>query len=574
MARSLPARPSLSSLHKQAKQLLKRFRAHDPDAQRKVRDLHPRAETFSSLRDAQLVVAREYGSPSWRVLTQRVELALFVNLPLAQQTDRFLDLACVQYNGVDRVERYRRGQQLLEQTPGIADVNLFTAVVAGKLTLASDLLRAKPALAQQPGGPRDWPPILYLTYSRISIDDAQVPVSMLRLLLEYGADPNSHTILWENRFTALTGAMGEGEAGVQHQPAHQCAEALVRVLLEAGARPDEVQGLYNTHFTDDDRWLSLLIEHGLNAGHRLNGETGAGGQTIFDYQLCAAVGRGYGQRVELLLAHGADANAIDGYNGRSAHTNARLYGHEEIAARLLAAGAVPEDLAIPDRVRLAVAADDRAAIDELVAQHPDLKTDASLFQDAAAAGPPELLERLIDLGFDIDGRTGDGRTALHRLASSGELRKVRLLVERGARLDLRDAFHRGTPIGFAHHCDRFEVRDYLMARCSDVFELACAAMAPRLAAVLSDHPTLARARVQETGNTPLHVLGAWSASPVEGADAGRVLNLLLQRGADINAANDNGETPLDTCLKRDDDELAALLLARGARRGDTAGSSG
>ena len=72
-------------------------------------------------------------------------------------------------------------------------------------------------------------------------------IAIAERLLAAGADANSVTLLSDTyRFTALTGAMGEGEAGTYHQPPHQHADALVALLLKHGAHPNDGQGLYNT----------------------------------------------------------------------------------------------------------------------------------------------------------------------------------------------------------------------------------------------------------------------------------------------------------------------------------------
>ena len=67
--RSLPAVPSLEQQKKQARELLNAARAGDAEALQRVRSHHPRAAAVDplalSLADAQLVLAREYGFPSW-----------------------------------------------------------------------------------------------------------------------------------------------------------------------------------------------------------------------------------------------------------------------------------------------------------------------------------------------------------------------------------------------------------------------------------------------------------------------------------------------------------------------------
>lgn len=78
MSHPLPARPSLSLLKNQAKALRKSFSSNQPDARLRVQTYHP---SFSnvvpddlSLRDAQLVVAREYGFENWSDLKHKVEV--------------------------------------------------------------------------------------------------------------------------------------------------------------------------------------------------------------------------------------------------------------------------------------------------------------------------------------------------------------------------------------------------------------------------------------------------------------------------------------------------------------------
>ena len=72
----LPARPSLEQLRKQAKHLLREFRAGDASASTRVRAVLPRVIDGASalaLADAQFVLAREYGFQSWAALVHHVE---------------------------------------------------------------------------------------------------------------------------------------------------------------------------------------------------------------------------------------------------------------------------------------------------------------------------------------------------------------------------------------------------------------------------------------------------------------------------------------------------------------------
>lgn len=72
----LPARPSLESLRKQAKKLAHGIVAGDADAIGRARAQLPQADLPLSHRDAQLVLAREYGFPGWQDLIQEVNQRL------------------------------------------------------------------------------------------------------------------------------------------------------------------------------------------------------------------------------------------------------------------------------------------------------------------------------------------------------------------------------------------------------------------------------------------------------------------------------------------------------------------
>src|SRR5712692_6585482 len=75
-SKSLPARPSLESLRKQAKKLARGIAAGDAAAIARARAKLPQAKLPLSQRDAQLVLAREYGFPGWPDLVKEVNQRL------------------------------------------------------------------------------------------------------------------------------------------------------------------------------------------------------------------------------------------------------------------------------------------------------------------------------------------------------------------------------------------------------------------------------------------------------------------------------------------------------------------
>jgi ankyrin repeat protein len=99
---------------------------------------------------------------------------------------------------------------------------------------------------------------------------------------------------------------------------------------------------------------------------------------------------------------------------------------------------------------------DRAAATALLAADPDLAgrlttDDYRVLAGAAGMGATEAVRLMLDLGFPPGSRSGDDddATALHLAAAAGSAATVRLLLERGADLEARDASFDGTPLEWA-----------------------------------------------------------------------------------------------------------------------------
>src|SRR6267143_3255217 len=71
-SKSLPSHSSFESLRKQAKKLARQIAASDPDALARVHAQLPAPVLPLTLRDAQLVLAREYGFAGWQDLRAAV----------------------------------------------------------------------------------------------------------------------------------------------------------------------------------------------------------------------------------------------------------------------------------------------------------------------------------------------------------------------------------------------------------------------------------------------------------------------------------------------------------------------
>jgi hypothetical protein len=108
-ARGLPARPSLDSLRKQAKRLARDAAAGNSEALARVHAQLPGAALPLSNRDAQLVIAREYGFAGWAALTAEVQ----------KRTGGELDWAASQARVAIHDEDHDRLRALLAEHPAL-----------------------------------------------------------------------------------------------------------------------------------------------------------------------------------------------------------------------------------------------------------------------------------------------------------------------------------------------------------------------------------------------------------------------------------------------------------------------
>jgi hypothetical protein len=108
-SKSLPARPSLKSLRKQAKKLARDIAAGDAGAIARARGQLPNVNLPLTQRNAQLVIAREYGYAGWQDLTAEVHRRL----------GNGLDWAATQARRVIHDNDVERLKQLLAEYPAL-----------------------------------------------------------------------------------------------------------------------------------------------------------------------------------------------------------------------------------------------------------------------------------------------------------------------------------------------------------------------------------------------------------------------------------------------------------------------
>ena len=485
----MPDRPDLDSFRRQARSLQRAVRAGDADAVARLARHRPGGVPDDlgglPLAAAQLVVAREYGFGSWPRLRRYLDTVAehtwetgLGAVSVADPADEFCRLACLTYGREDGPARWAEARRLIAEHPDLTTENIWAAAAAARPDDVARLLTARPRRAAERGGPFRWRPLFYLVYSRL---DPAVPaervLAVARQLLAAGADANEGYLFdaLPSPFTVLTGAFGLGELGPRRQPRHPHSQALGRLLLDAGADPNDAQTLYNGMFTPDDSHLELLFAYGLGSGDGGTWKTRIPDldtpARMLRTQLHWAVEHHQPDRVRLLVEHGVDfrspfeggRRAWSPGGGRTPVELAQLSGDTEITGYLIAQGAAPPG---PDPVRELIAAAfraDRSALDRIRADHPGalaqaLHTRAGLMVWAATQAPVETVTLLAELGFDVNayGR-GDApveepwETALHHSAGNGNLALTRLLLDLGADPDLRDRRFGATPLGWARH---------------------------------------------------------------------------------------------------------------------------
>jgi ankyrin repeat protein len=186
-----------------------------------------------------------------------------------------------------------------------------------------------------------------------------------------------------------------------------------------------------------------------------------------------------------------------------------------------------------------------------------------------AARHPDAVRLLIEHGADPNARdAGDNASPLHFAAAHGNLESVRILLDAGADVHGVGDLHKSEVIGWAARVGNEAVINLLLERGArhhifSAMALNDLALVEKL--VEDDPENLARRRSRfDNGQTPVHA----AFVPPDGL-AGKpnyaMLELLLELGADVDATDDKGRTPLAVAILRGDREATRLLRGAGAK---------
>ena len=351
------------------------------------------------------------------------------------------------------------------------------------------------------------------------------------------------------------------------------------MLIEAGADPNDGETPY--HMVEHDGVPSAdtifpklsPMSRGIALGHKTDYPDHRGmrkllelggdpnGPSPFDTKpLHQAVFRGHDKAFfDLLFEYGADPNLRNG-QGRTAYALAARSGRSDIMGWLREQGA-SEELGGTDRFVGSCALGEQQAVRDILASDPGVtesldERDRAQICEAAAAGNTAGVRTMLNAGWDVNTPgTVWKETALHRAALEGHVETVELLVDRGADLTIRDRSYHSSPLGWADHGGKARVRDLLLRDPTkldlrDAFEYGKVDRAIELLRDVDPNAALA-------GGEP----GVLLRSAAHGGHL-RLVEYLLDRGADPSSRNSEGNSPLDYARQRSHSEVAKLLESR------------
>ena len=216
------------------------------------------------------------------------------------------------------------------------------------------------------------------------------------------------------------------------------AVAVAKLLLEAGADPNALCRAYGGQCTT----MALLVSSTPPAE--------AGVQVPL---------------VEILIDYGASIAPAGEGNWTSPIETALVFGKRDAAEALVRRGAPVQSLA---------AAAGLGRVDEIKRMLPesDAKDRHRALALAAISGQAEAVSVLLDAGEDPNRFNPPGTHAhtppIHQAVAAGHLNVVKLLIDRGARLDIRDTIYDGTPLDWSRHCNQPAIAAYLRSIGADL----------------------------------------------------------------------------------------------------------
>ncbi|CAD5215903.1 unnamed protein product [Bursaphelenchus xylophilus] len=217
--------------------------------------------------------------------------------------------------------------------------------------------------------------------------------------------------------------------------------------------------------------------------------------------------------------------------------------------------------------------------------------DSDIFFSACVSGDEEEVAELLSKGANVNTTTIDGVTALHQSVIDGNFDMVKFLVEHGADINAQD--NEGwTPLHAAVCCGNINIVEYLCDRGSDITITNTDKELPVDLAEDDKMKQYLEEKMERNGLTAEECRGReekvmlkdcmdWIRNgayldkphPRTGATAlhvaaskgyNKLISLLVQAGADVNARDFEGWTPLHAAAHWSEKEACRILISRGA----------
>ena len=208
-------------------------------------------------------------------------------------------------------------------------------------------------------------------------------------------------------------------------------------------------------------------------------------------------------------------------------------------------------------------------------------TSTKLFQ-AAWGGDQKTLKSLLENGADVNVRNDHGSTPLYYAIIANQYQAATVLIEAGADMNAKDKLNE-TPFTRAITSGRNEIIKTMIRNSIDVntpihefgktfcahrcfaLHIAAGLNNPEMATTLIAAGADVNAR-DDGGSTPLHYAPFINYGSITNVK-GEITKMLINAGADVNARDDDGFTPLHWAARTSDSEKGAstkILIAAGA----------
>jgi ankyrin repeat protein len=284
-----------------------------------------------------------------------------------------------------------------------------------------------------------------------------------------------------------------------------------------------------------------------------------------------AIHSGDAGAVKKALAAGGKTDARDA-DGVPALMHAALFARADVMELLLRRGADVNAATGTGATALMWSVPDVPKVRLLLAHGADVKARSTntgrtaLLIAASYPGSVEIMRMLLDKGADLRAQDRNEDNALTMSASTGDVGNLKLLVERGLDVNFRGsggalplsrALTRTYPDGSAYLISRGA-----KFRPQDIRGMAHAQPVATIEWAIRKGVEI-NSRAKPFGRTA--IIDAASSEDTGAA----TLKLLLEKGADPNIADDDGETALNWAMHRGDQAKIAVLKEHGAKEGST-----